>query len=92
MRIKHCIPQFPLAELTRKRRSTWTGNLNALTPDKLWFAYLSFGAVYVSHHVLKEYLDRYRGEFDHAYDRLREITFAWQKELGVIPNDAALTP
>jgi arylsulfatase A-like enzyme len=69
----------------------WTGNLGGLTPDKPWFAYLSFGATHAPHHVPKEYIDRIRGKFDHGYNRQREITFARQKELGVIPQDAELT-
>jgi len=69
----------------------WSGNLNALTPDKPWFAYLSFGAVHAPHHVPKEYVERYRGKFDHGYEQQREITFARQIELGVIPKNAELT-
>ena len=33
-----------------------------------------------------------RGKFDQGWDKLREETFARQKELGVIPADAELTP
>ncbi|MCB0988312.1 MAG: arylsulfatase [Microthrixaceae bacterium] len=70
----------------------WTANLHALTPDKPWFGYLAFGATHAPHHAPVEYLERYRGAFDHGYDRQREITFARQKELGVVPPDATLTP
>ena len=34
----------------------------------------------------------YRGRFDAGWDALREETFARQKDLGVIPADAELTP
>ena len=44
------------------------------------------------HHVPKEWADRYKGKFDQGWDKLREETFARQKELGVIPADAELTP
>ena len=71
---------------------TWTGSITSLTPDKPWFAYLAFGATHAPHHAPKEYIDAYRGEFEHGYDRQREITFARQKELGVVPDDAQLTP
>ena len=40
----------------------------------------------------KEWADKYKGKFDQGWDRLREETFARQKELGVIPPDAELTP
>ena len=39
-----------------------------------------------------EWADKYKGRFDQGWDRLREETFARQKELGVIPADAELTP
>jgi arylsulfatase A-like enzyme len=69
----------------------WTGSLQAMTPDKPWFAYLSFGATHAPHHVPKAWIDRYKGKFDHGYNQQREITFAKQKKLGVIPKDAELT-
>jgi arylsulfatase A-like enzyme len=71
---------------------SWTGSLQSLTPDKPWFAYLSFGATHAPHHAPKEWIDKYKGKFDHGYDRQREITYERQKELGVIPQDAELTP
>jgi arylsulfatase len=41
--------------------------------------------------VAREWADKYKGKFDQGWDRLREETFARQKELGVIPADAELT-
>jgi arylsulfatase len=70
---------------------SWTGTLDSLTPDKPWFTYLSFGATHAPHHVPQAWIDQYRGKFDHGYEQQREITFAKQKELGVIPPDAELT-
>ncbi len=69
----------------------WTGSLQTLTPDKPWFAYLSFGATHAPHHVPKEWIDKYKGKFDHGHDKQREITFEKQKKLGAIPADAVLT-
>jgi arylsulfatase A-like enzyme len=82
---------YHLSEDIVDQAISWIGNLNALTPDKPWFTYLSFGATHAPHHSPQEYRDRYRGRFEHGYDRQRELTFARQKELGVIPNDAELT-
>ena len=49
------------------------------------------GATHAPHHVPKEWADKYKGKFAHGWDKQREITFAKQKELGVIPQDAELT-
>jgi arylsulfatase len=37
-------------------------------------------------------VDKYKGKFAHGWDEQREITYAKQKELGVIGPDAELTP
>ena len=44
-----------------------------------------------SHHVAWEWADKYNGQFDQGWDKLREETFARQKQLGVVPADAELT-
>jgi arylsulfatase len=41
--------------------------------------------------VAPEWSDKYKGRFDQGWDRVREETFARQKELGVVPPDAELT-
>jgi hypothetical protein len=38
-----------------------------------------------------EWSDKYKGKFDQGWDKLREIIFAKQKKLGVIPPEAELT-
>ncbi|WP_267881913.1 MULTISPECIES: sulfatase-like hydrolase/transferase [unclassified Streptomyces] len=43
------------------------------------------------HHVPREWADRYRGQFDDGWDAYREVTFANQKRLGVVPGDAVLS-
>lgn len=69
----------------------WVHQQKALMPDKPFFAYYAPGATHAPHHVPKEWADKYRGQFDEGWDRLREETFARQLELGVIPPDAELT-
>jgi arylsulfatase len=43
------------------------------------------------HHVPKNG-DKYKGKFDQGWDKVREESYARQKELGVIPPAAGLTP
>jgi len=70
----------------------WVRQQKALMPDKPFFAYFAPGATHAPHHVTPEWADKYKGEFDDGWDALRERTFERQKELGVIPADAELTP
>ena len=69
----------------------WIRQQKALMADKPFFVYFAPGATHAPHHVPKEWADKYKGRFDQGWDRLREETFARQKELGVIPADAELT-
>ena len=70
----------------------WVRQQKSLMPDKPFFAYFAPGATHAPHHVPKEWADKYAGQFDDGWDALRERIFARQKELGVIPQDAELTP
>lgn len=70
----------------------WVQQQHALMPDKPFFLYFAPGATHAPHHVPREWADKYRGQFDQGWDRVREETFQRQKELGVIPQDARLTP
>jgi arylsulfatase A-like enzyme len=70
----------------------WIGQQKALIPDKPFFVYFAPGATHAPHHVPKEWADKYKGKFDQGWDKLREETFARQKQLGVIPQDCQLTP
>jgi arylsulfatase len=70
----------------------WLHQHDALTPDKPFFLYFATGAIHTPHHVPPEWIDKYKGKFDQGWDKLREETFARQKQLGVIPASAELTP
>ncbi len=70
----------------------WVRDQRALKPENPFFTYLSFGATHAPYHVPQEYRDKYRGQFDHGWDRQREITLQCQKDLGVVPQDAELAP
>jgi arylsulfatase len=70
----------------------WTTNVRAADKDKPWFVYFSTGAAHAPHHVAQEWRDKFKGQFDHGWDRQREITHAKQLDLGVIPKGTKLTP
>jgi arylsulfatase A-like enzyme len=80
-----------MADMTDKAIA-WVRQQKALMPDKAFFAYFAPGATHAPHHVAPEWADKYKGAFDDGWDALRERTVAKQKELGVIPEDAELTP
>ncbi len=73
------------------RAIEWIRQQKALMGDKPFFVYYAPGATHAPHHVPTEWSDRYKGRFDDGWDAQRDRTFARQKELGVIPEDAELT-
>jgi len=64
----------------------------AIAPEKPFFMYFCPGATHAPHHVSKEWIDKYEGRFDMGYEAYREQVFARQKELGIFPADAELSP
>jgi arylsulfatase A-like enzyme len=83
---------YHLTEDLADRAINWIRQQKALMPDRPFFTYFSPGATHAPHHVPKEWADKYAGRFDDGWDVQRERTFARQKEIGVIPSDADLTP
>ena len=57
----------------------WIGQQKSLAPDKPFFIYFAPGATHAPHHVPKEWADKYKGKFDHGWDKLREEFFAGRR-------------
>ena len=70
----------------------WVRFQHTLTPDKPFFIYFATGATHAPHHVSKEWIAKYKGQFHQGWDRLREETLARQIRLGVVPVGTKLTP
>lgn len=70
----------------------WVKFQQAMTPEKPFMLYYATGATHAPHHAPKEWIEKYKGKFDSGWLKLREETFARQKALGVIPEDAQLAP
>jgi len=70
----------------------WVRAEKSLTPDKPFFMYFAPGATHAPHHVPKEWIAKYKGQFDQGWDKVRDETLARQKALGVVPQDTVLAP
>ena len=81
---------YHLTEDLADHAINWIRQQKALMPDKPFFIYFAPGATHAPHHVPKEWADKYKGKFAHGWDKQREITFARQKELGVVPPEAEI--
>lgn len=72
----------------------WMNQLNELAPDKPFFCYYVPGGTHAPHHATPEWVKKIEDMklFEEGWNKLREKIFANQKKLGVIPQDAKLTP
>jgi arylsulfatase A-like enzyme len=72
----------------------WLKQLNDIAPDKPFFLYYVPGGTHAPHHPTPEWIRKISDMhlFDKGWNALREEIFANQKKLGVIPQDAQLTP
>ncbi|UHQ19512.1 arylsulfatase [Lysobacter sp. KIS68-7] len=88
----HDQPNWHFSEAIADKAIGWIGQQKAAAPDKPFFIYFAPGAAHAPHHVAKSWADKYKGNFDHGWDRQRELTCERQKQLGLIPMDTKLTP
>jgi arylsulfatase A-like enzyme len=70
----------------------WIQMQKTIAPNKPFLAYYAPGAIHAPQHATPEWIAKYKGKFDQGWDKLREETFARQKQMGIIPADTKLTP
>ncbi len=68
--------------------------LKEIAPDKPFFVYYVPGATHAPHHPTPEWIKKISDMhlFDDGWNKLRETIFANQKRLGIMPENAKLTP
>jgi arylsulfatase len=69
----------------------WLRKHKAFEADKPFFMYWASGCLHGPHHIMKEWSDKYRGQFDDGWDAYRERVFERAKAKGWIPESCELT-
>jgi arylsulfatase len=69
----------------------WIRQQKSLAPNKPFFAYYSPGLCHAPHHAPKDWIAKFKGQFDEGWDKVREETLARQIRLGVVPGGTKLT-
>jgi arylsulfatase len=82
---------YHLTEDLADKAMGWIRQQKSFAPDKPFFVYFAPGATHAPHHVPKDWIAKYKGKFDQGWDKVREETFARQKQLGVIPPECEVT-
>jgi arylsulfatase A-like enzyme len=69
-------------------------DMHQINPSKPFFVKYAPGATHAPHHPTKEWVDKISAMnlFDDGYEKLRERIFENQKKMGLVPQDATLTP
>ena len=72
----------------------WMNELNDINPDMPFLLYYAPGGTHAPHHPTPEWIKKISDMhlFDKGWNSVRDQIFANQKRLGVIPQDAKLTP
>ncbi|MDF2460376.1 MAG: sulfatase atsD, partial [Nitrospira sp.] len=83
-------PKYHFTTDMTNQAIAWIRAQQSLTPDKPFFTYFATGATHAPHHVPKDWIAKFKGKFDGGWDKYREETFARQKQMGIIPQEAKL--
>jgi arylsulfatase A-like enzyme len=84
-------PNYILDHDLADKAITWMQMQHALAPNKPWLLYYATGTAHAPHQAPKEWIAKYKGQFDQGWDKVREETLARQKQLGVVPANTQLT-
>ncbi|HEV3137569.1 MAG TPA: arylsulfatase [Pirellulales bacterium] len=85
-------PTYHLMTDMTNRAIDWIRSQKTTEPNKPFFVYFAPGATHAPHHAPQSWIERFKGQFDQGWDKVREETFVRQKQLGVVPANTTLTP
>jgi arylsulfatase A-like enzyme len=85
-------PNYILIRDLADRSINWIRTQHAAAPDKPFLLYLAPGNSHAPHHASKDWIAKFKGQFDQGWDKVREETLARQIRLGIVPAGTVLTP
>src|SRR6266478_117792 len=74
-------PNYILIHDMGDRAINWIHTQHAIAPDKPFLMYFAPGNGHAPHHASKDWIAKFKGQFDQGWDRQREITLANQKKV-----------
>jgi arylsulfatase len=87
----HDDPDYNFDHDMANKAINWIRMQKTVAPNKPFLVYYAPGTAHAPHHAPKEWIEKFKGKFDQGWDKQREMTFAKQKEMGIIPANAKLT-
>jgi arylsulfatase A-like enzyme len=84
-------PNYILDRDLADKAIAWMQMQHALAPNKPWLLYYATGTAHAPHHAPKDWIAKYKGQFDQGWDKVREETLGRQIKRGVVPPNTQLT-
>src|SRR6516225_3665940 len=84
-------PDYILDRDLADKAIPWMRMQHAVAPTKPWLLYYATGTAHAPHHAPKDWIAKYKGQFDQGWDKVREETLARQIKLGIVPPNTQLT-
>ena len=85
-------PDYHFLEDMTDQAISWIKFQKAMTPDRPFFVYYAPGATHAPHHVPKEWIAKWEGEFEMGWDKMRDDILARQIKNGTVPKGTKLAP
>jgi arylsulfatase len=85
-------PDYFLEQDLADQAIHWLRNVRATAQDQPFFLYYATGTAHAPVQAPDDWIAKFRGRFDRGWDVEREEILARQKQLGVVPPNAVLTP
>lgn len=77
-------PNYHFSVDITNKAMAWVRATRSLTPDRPLFIYYAAGGAHPPHPPPKEWLDKYKGQFDQGWDKLREEILERQIKMGLM--------
>src|SRR5262245_44760302 len=85
-------PNYILIRDLSDRAIEWIHIQRATAPGKPFFLYFAPGNSHAPHQASKEWIAKFKGQFDQGWDKVREETLKRQIAQGIAPAGTVLTP
>jgi len=85
-------PKYHISHDLADHAIAWVQREKEIDPARPFFMYVAPSATHSPHMAPKEWIDKFKGQFDGGWDDYRVATLERQKKLGVVPPDTRLTP
>ena len=85
-------PDYHLTEDLLGEATKFIRDVISVDPTKPFFLYFATGACHSPHQAPREWIERYRGQFDQGWDEWRVKTFNKQRSTGLFGESVELSP